>query len=77
MGVGKGSAGGLGNILLGGDGWEVGGGCKGTVDLTSTRMMKMSLLIVIGANFWEGDATKHVLVKKKSFSVKRREAFSE
>ena len=30
----------------------------------------------LGADFWEGDATKHVSVKK-GFSVKRGEAFSE
>ena len=28
----------------------------------------------IRADFWEGDATKHFSVKKKGFSVKRREA---
>ena len=32
---------------------------------------------VFGADFWEGDATKHLAVKKKVFSVKRGEAFSE
>ena len=34
-------------------------------------------LVLVRADFWEGDATKHILVKKKGFSVKRREAFSE
>ena len=31
----------------------------------------------VGADYWEGDATKHILVKRKGFSVKRREGFSE
>ena len=32
---------------------------------------------VLGAVFWEGDATKHFSVKKRGFSVKGREWFSE
>ena len=31
----------------------------------------------VGAEFWEGDPTKHFLVKNKGFSVKRGEGFSE
>ena len=30
-----------------------------------------------GADFWEGDPTKHFSVKKKGSSVKRGEGFSE
>ena len=31
----------------------------------------------IGADFWAGDPTKHFSVKKKGFSMKRGEGFSE
>ena len=32
---------------------------------------------LIGADFWAGDPTKHFSVKRKGFSVKRGEGFSE
>ena len=45
---------------------------------TSRQLLRSSVpTSEIGADFWERDATKHILVKKKGFSVKRREAFSE
>ena len=34
-------------------------------------------LPLIGADFWEGDATKHFSVNKKGFSVKGGRQFSE
>ena len=40
--------------------------CKGYSMIANKRLL--------GADFWEGDATKHFSVKKKGFSVKRGEA---
>ena len=39
--------------------------------------LKCPRLHCIGADFWAGDPTKHFSVKRKGFSVKRGEGFSE
>ena len=46
---------------------------------TSKRNLYLSefLWTSLGADFWAGDPTKHSSMKKKGFSVKRGEGFSE
>ena len=51
--------------------------CGRAQDQTQARVWMAPPETVIGADFWEGDPTKHFSVKKKGFSVKRGEGFSE
>ena len=45
--------------------------------LSRLRLSRNSFVLIVRADFWEVDPTKHFSLKKKGFSVKRREGFSE